>query len=145
MTIKDDEEVEHFRTVVCEQLRGELMKGERNRQEILKELQEYASLLVVVQNMQRNKDDKISIRTSLGHQLFVNAEVDKRDTVIVKLAADLFAELKLNRAEIFITQKLEILRKKAELCLQLISRIKATMKFLMAATGEYEKLTAKNK
>ncbi|EPB67780.1 hypothetical protein ANCCEY_13123 [Ancylostoma ceylanicum] len=90
-----------------------------------------------------NKAGKINIRTSLGHQVFVNAEL--KDTVIVKLAGDLFAELKLERAEIFITQKLEILRKKAEICLELASKTKATMKFLMAAIGEYDKLAAKKK
>ncbi|KAL6740642.1 hypothetical protein Aduo_013982 [Ancylostoma duodenale] len=145
MTRQEDEKVELFRTVVCEQLQGELAKAQKDRQEILKELQEYASLLVVVRNMQANNAGKINIRTSLGHQVFVNAELDRKDTVIVKLAGDLFAELKLERAEVFITQKLEILRKKAEICLELASKTKATMKFLMAAIGEYDKLAAKKK
>ncbi|RCN52371.1 prefoldin subunit [Ancylostoma caninum] len=145
MTRQEDEKVELFRTVVCEQLQSELAKAQKDRQDILKELQEYASLLVVVRNMQANNAGKINIRTSLGHQVFVNAELDRKDTVIVKLAGDLFAELKLERAEIFITQKLEILRKKAEICLELASKTKATMKFLMAAIGEYDKLAAKKK
>ncbi|WKY03470.1 hypothetical protein Q1695_004879 [Nippostrongylus brasiliensis] len=139
----DDKEVEWFRTVVSERLLGQLKQAEHDRAEILCELQEYASLLVVIQNMQSNKSDPINIRTSLGHQVFVNGEVEKRDTIIVKLAADLFAELKLERAQIFVTEKMEVLRKRADFCLELISQTRATMNFIMAAAGEYEKLAAK--
>ncbi|VDL65154.1 unnamed protein product [Nippostrongylus brasiliensis] len=132
----DDKEVEWFRTVVSERLLGQLKQAEHDRTEILRELQEYASLL-------NNKSDPINIRTSLGHQVFVNGEVEKRDTIIVKLAADLFAELKLERAQIFVTEKMEVLRKRADFCLELISQTRATMNFIMAAAGEYEKLAAK--
>ncbi|KAK5968790.1 hypothetical protein GCK32_002736 [Trichostrongylus colubriformis] len=143
MSRKEDEEVERFRTVVSEQLLGQFKEAHKDRQEILRELQEYASLLVVIRNMQNNKADKINIRASLGHQVFVNAELDKRDTIIVKLGGDLFAELKLERAEEFVTKKLDVLRTKADLCLELASKIEATMKFIMATVGEYDKLAAK--
>ncbi|VDM81517.1 unnamed protein product [Strongylus vulgaris] len=75
MTREEDEKIERFRSVVCDQLQGELSKIEKDRQQIVTELQEFASLLVVVRNMQNNKADKINIRTSLGHQVFVNAKL----------------------------------------------------------------------
>ncbi|CAJ0600839.1 unnamed protein product [Cylicocyclus nassatus] len=143
MTQQEDEKIERFRSIVSGQLQDELAKLGKDRQQILVELQDYAALLVVVRNLQMKKSSKVNIRTSLGHQVFVNAELEKQDSVIVKLAGDLFAELKLERAEIFITQKLEILRKKAELSLELASKTKATIKFLLAAIGEYDKLAAK--
>ncbi|VDO24309.1 unnamed protein product [Haemonchus placei] len=135
MSREDDMEVERFRTVVSDQLLGQLKEAKDDRQEILRELQEYAALLVVIHNMQNNKADKINIRASLGHQVFVNAELDKRDTIIVKLCGDLFAELKLERAEIFVTEKLDVLRKRADFCLELVSKIEATMNFIMAAVA----------
>ncbi|VDP00459.1 unnamed protein product [Heligmosomoides polygyrus] len=143
MKLEGAEEVERFRKLVSEQLLGELQKAHDDRKELLRELQEYASLLVVVRNMKINKADKVNIRASLGHQVFLNAEVDKRDTIIVKLAGDLFAELKLERAEIFITEKLDVLRKRADFCLKLASKIQATMNLIMAALGEYDKLVVK--
>nr|CDJ89374.1 Prefoldin alpha domain containing protein [Haemonchus contortus] len=143
MSREDDMEVERFRTVVSDQFLGQLKEAKDDRQEILRELQEYAALLVVIHNMQNNKADKINIRASLGHQVFVNAELDKRDTIIVKLCGDLFAELKLERAEKFVTEKLDVLRKRADFCLELVSKIEATMNFIMAAVGEYDKLAKK--
>ncbi|KAJ1352862.1 hypothetical protein KIN20_009346 [Parelaphostrongylus tenuis] len=140
---KDSDEVERFRTVVYDRLKGELAEAQKHQKDIHRELQEYAALLVVVRNLQNNSAEKINIRTSLGHQVFVNAELAKRDTVIVKLGGDLFAELTLPRAEIFIVEKLEILKKKSAVCLELLSKIRATMKFIMAAVAEYDKLTIK--
>ncbi|KAK6059860.1 prefoldin subunit [Cooperia oncophora] len=137
MSRKEDVSIERFRTVVSEDLLNQLREAQNSRQEILRELQEYASLLVVVRNMKNKKAEKINIRASLGHQVFVNAELDKKDTVIVKLGGDLFAELKLERAEIFVTEKLDVLRKKADLCLELASKIEATMKFIMATVASH--------
>lgn len=141
--VKGSNEIEWFRTAVYDRLKGELVEAQKHREDVLRELQEYAALLVVVRNMQKNSAEKINIRTSLGHQVFVNAELAKRDTVIVKLGGDLFAELTLPRAEIFIVEKLEILKKKSAICLELLSKIRATMKFIMAAVAEYDKLAIK--
>ncbi|KJH49875.1 prefoldin subunit [Dictyocaulus viviparus] len=141
---KDSEKVEHFRTTVLDRLNAELSDVLKHRDDIIREIQEYAALLVVVQNIESNKSGKINIRTSLGHQLFVDAELTRRDTIIVKLVGDLFAELKLARAEIFISEKLKILKKNADMCTEISSKIRATMKFIMAAISEYDELVAKS-
>lgn len=56
MKLEGAEEVERFRKLVSEQLLGELQKAHDDRKELLRELQEYASLLVVVRNMKVRPD-----------------------------------------------------------------------------------------
>lgn len=54
---------------------------------------------------------------------------DKRDTIIVKLAGDLFAELKLERAEIFITEKLDVRILSSTVCSEDATRAPKRLKF----------------
>ncbi|KAE9421426.1 hypothetical protein Angca_001948, partial [Angiostrongylus cantonensis] len=133
-------ELEWFRTVVYDRLYRDLEEVLNRREEILRELQEYASLLLVVRNMQVRLSSKYVVTTvSLFLHCFFRA---KQDTVVVRLGGDLYAELRLARAETFVTEKIEILKNKAAVCLELSSKIRARMKFIMGVVGEYDEIVA---
>uniref|UniRef100_A0A1I7X7F0 Centromere protein X n=1 Tax=Heterorhabditis bacteriophora TaxID=37862 RepID=A0A1I7X7F0_HETBA len=131
-------ELAKYQRFLDDTLRPDYLRAIEDRERYLNDRHEYELLLVAINKIQCAGCSSVNMRVNLGHHVFVNAEIDNCNTVIVKMVGDLYAELPLPRAVIFIEEKIkwcntcdffliifQFLNKKASQADELASKIRA--------------------
>ncbi|VDK65283.1 unnamed protein product [Onchocerca ochengi] len=105
---------EKYRKFATERLGSDYEEMVKAVNFIVNEVKEYETLLLFINKIKKlDSEEPLKTQTNIGKNIFCEAVIDKWDVVIVKLLDDIYAELTLERAEDFITKKIELLNERA--------------------------------
>ncbi|EJW86698.1 hypothetical protein WUBG_02394 [Wuchereria bancrofti] len=108
---------------------------------IVDEVKEYETLLLFINKIKvLDSEEPLKTQTNIGKNIFCEAVIDKWDRVIVKLLDDVYAELSLERAEDFITKKIELLSERAAFYERETHSIRARIHLILSSVKQLESL-----
>uniref|UniRef100_A0A915Q712 Uncharacterized protein n=1 Tax=Setaria digitata TaxID=48799 RepID=A0A915Q712_9BILA len=108
---------------------------------VVDEVKEYETLLLFINKIKvLNPDEPLKTQTNIGKNIFCEAVICKWDRIIVKLSDDIYAELTLERAEEFVTKKIELLNERAAFYEREAHSIRARMHLILSSVTQLENL-----
>ncbi|KHN85795.1 Protein UXT -like protein [Toxocara canis] len=137
---RSPDECEKYRRFVSERLEVDLADVMKRLNAIVEEIRDYEVLQLAISKIKAaGVKESLETQVNIGRDIFCEAVIAKSDRVIVKLCADIFAELTLDRAEVFIEQRIKLLNLRACLLEKEAHSIRARIHLVLSSL---EQLTA---
>ncbi|VIO95847.1 Uncharacterized protein BM_BM9328 [Brugia malayi] len=132
---------EKYRKFAVERLQSDYEEMIKAVNCIVDEVKEYETLLLFINKIKvLDSEEPLKTQTNIGKDIFCEAVIDKWDHVIVKLFDDIYAELTLERAEIFITKKIELLSERAAFYERETHAVRARIHLILSSVKQLESL-----
>ncbi|CAD6192806.1 unnamed protein product [Caenorhabditis auriculariae] len=132
VAIETSQEIQKYEQFLRETVQPDLLKAIEERNKLSEECEQYNSLLVTCSKIKAANLKSTELRVDIGQRVFVNAQVDNCEKVIVKLTDDLFAELTIDRAIIFIEKRITLLKKEIERLGTVAANCQSTMTLMLS-------------
>ncbi|VDM07754.1 unnamed protein product [Wuchereria bancrofti] len=136
---------EKYRKFAVERLQSDYEEMIKAVNCIVDEVKEYETLLLFINKIKvLDSEEPLKTQTNIGKNIFceavmlVSGDGDKWDRVIVKLLDDVYAELSLERAEDFITKKIELLSERAAFYERETHSIRARIHLILSSVKQLE-------
>ena len=131
-----DQKIRRFEEKVDQEMRPQLNRVLKKRDEIYQEIAEYLQLKNFIEMLQTQKLKKYESKVDIGCNVFVTTEVEDTSKIMVALSKDFFVELTQEEALVYIDKKEKYLNEKTNALTKRSCEIKAHIMFVQEAIRE---------
>lgn len=124
--------------VINDKLRKDLGNLEAALGKINEEIVEYMQLQKTLEFMKEHKPNGFKTKIDVGANMFMQAKVEKIEPIIINVGLNIYLELELDEALKFLSMKIKILTKEADVIRDESLKIRSQIKILLMYLAEQQ-------
>jgi prefoldin alpha subunit len=122
--------------VINENLRKELENLQDLQNKANEDIVEYMQLQKTLEFLKQHKSDGFKTKVDVGANMFMKAKVQKIEPIIINVGLNVYLELELDEALKFLSMKIKVLEKEAEVIRDRSLKVRCQIKILLMYLAE---------
>jgi prefoldin alpha subunit len=135
---------EKINEVINENLRKELESLQIALNKINEDLIEYMQLQKTLEFLKEHKSDGFKTKVDVGANMFMKAKVEKIEPIIINIGLNVYLELEMDEAMKFLSMKIKVLEKEAEVVREQSLKVRCQIKILLMYLAEQQQKQKSN-
>jgi prefoldin alpha subunit len=135
---------EKINEVINENLRKELESLQIALNKINEDLIEYMQLQKTLEFLKEHKSDGFKTKVDVGANMFMKAKVEKIEPIIINIGLNVYLELEMDEAMKFLSMKIKVLEKEAEVVREQSLKVRCQIKILLMYLAEQQQKPKSN-